>query len=406
MIGFLSRRNLVRQRARTLLCALGIAVSTALLYDMTLLSSGLRASLARVLKDVGYDLRVFPRGGLPFSSEAALPRGGALARELARDPGVTDALPLWATTVYFARAGGDARPVAAFALGLDPARQTLYAVTRGRPIAPVAAAGSGAGDPVPVVLNERIADSLHVAPGARLVAGTELESTSGRIARAWPVVVTGVARFHFDLRAQRSAAFRLADLQRLAGRDDDPAAFLLARLTPGATAWKVVARWTKAHPETDAYEVSSLLAHARGQLSYFQQFSRILGSVSLLVTFLLVLTLLTLSVNERQGEIAVLRALGLPRARVVALVLAEGAALGVLALAPGIALGAVASRGLDAILTSSPGIPTDLSFFVFTPGALAWTMILVVATSTVAGAYPAWLAARTNVVLTLHREVT
>ena len=50
MIAFLARRNLVRQRARTFLCALGLAVSTALLYDMALLASGLKASLAHVLE--------------------------------------------------------------------------------------------------------------------------------------------------------------------------------------------------------------------------------------------------------------------------------------------------------------------------------------------------------------------
>ena len=51
-------------------------------------------------------------------------------------------------------------------------------------------------------------------------------------------------------------------------------------------------------------------------------------------------------------------------------------------------------------------IKLDLSFFVFTPAALTRTAVLVLVTSTLAGAYPAWIAARTNVVLTLHREVT
>jgi hypothetical protein len=319
---------------------------------------------------------------------------------------VADALPLWATNVYFARDPAEPRPVAAVGLGLDPARQSLYAIVRGQPIAEPAPAPPATGAPVPVVLNERIADSLRVGPGAELFAGTEVDPTSGRIARPVSVRVAGVARFHFDLRTQRSAGFRLPDLVRLAGRTDDPAAFLLARLVPGARAYPVLSRWLALHPETDAYEVSVLLARARGQLSYFQQFSRILGTVSLLVTFLLVLTLLTLAVNERQGELAVLRALGLRRSRVVLLVLAEGAAMGALALVPGLAIGALASRGLDAILTSSPGIPVDLSFFVFTPAALARTVGLVLVTATVAGAYPAWLASRTNVALTLHREVT
>jgi putative ABC transport system permease protein len=413
MIAFLARRNLVRQRARTLLCALGIAVSTALLYDMQLLASGLRTSLGAVLKEVGFELRVFPRGSLPFSSEAVLPHGHALARQLAHVDGMADALPLWATTLYLARGDAAARPVAAFALGLDPARQTLYVIERGHAIAgpPDTAASAGAavvasGDTIPIVLNARLADSLRVGPGDVVLAGTVLDAQGGGIATPRALRVTGVARFRFDLRTQRSAALRVTDLARLAGRDDDPAAFLLGRLAPGASGSRAVARWRSLHPETDTYEVGEILAQVRGQLSYFQQFSRILGAVSLLVTFLLVLTLLTLSVNERQGELAVLRALGLPRGRVVALVLAEGAALGALALVPGVLLGGLAARGLDAILTSSPGIPADLSFFVFTPQALAFTVLLVLVTATVAGAYPAWLAAQTNVALTLHREVT
>ena len=110
--------------------------------------------------------------------------------------------------------------------------------------------------------------------------------------------------------------------------------------------------------------------------------------------------------NERQGEFAILRALGLPARRVVALVLVEGLALTVLAIAPGLAIGSVASLGLDAILRSSPGLPPDLSFFVFTPAALASTIALVLVTGTLAGAYPALLASRTDVVRTLHQEVT
>jgi len=56
--------------------------------------------------------------------------------------------------------------------------------------------------------------------------------------------------------------------------------------------------------------------------------------------------------------------------------------------------------------TPDPQFHLDLSFFVFTPQALLGTAVLVTLTATVAGAYPAWLAARTNVALTLHREVT
>jgi putative ABC transport system permease protein len=407
MIAFLARRNLTRQRSRTLLCALGLAATTALLYDMALLSSGLQASLTRVLAEIGYDLRVLPHGGLPFSSEAELPGGHALAADLEGIPGVADALPLWATTLYVQRPGVRGRPISAFTIGLEPERQTLYRITRGHAIAPrMVSGGPDVGEVLPIVLNQRLADSLGVQPGDTLAVSAGIDAASGGAARSARARVSGVAEFRFDLRTQRSAGMRPRDLAALAGRTDDPAAFLVGRLAPGAPAGPVVARWHTLHPETDIYEVSTMLNTVRGQLSYFQQFSLILGTVSLLVTFLLVLTLLTLSVNERQGEIAILRALGLRAERVVALVLVEGFALALLALGPGLLLGALASRGLDAILTASPGIPAGLSFFVFTPGALARTVVLVVVTATLAGIYPAWLASRTNVALTLHREVT
>ncbi len=381
----------MRHRARTFLTVLGLAVSTALLYDMALLSRGLKASLEAVLADVGYELRVLPVGSLPFSSEAALSGGRRLAAALDSLPGVAHAAPLWATTVYLARDRG--APVAAVAHGLDPGGPTLYRLERGT------AAG--------LVVNARVADSLRVEVGDTLLVGPELDLAGGGLARAERRVVTGVARVRFDLAAQRTVVLPLAELQELCGRSaDDPASFILGKLEPGAPAEPILRAFGERHPEADVYSVDELLAQVRGQLSYFQQFSRILGTVSLLVTFLLILTLLTLSVNERQGEFAILRALGLPARRVVALVLVEGLALTLLAIAPGLAIGGLASFGLDAILRSSPGLPPDLSFFVFTPAALVSTIALVLVTGTLAGAYPAFVASRTDVVRTLHQEVT
>jgi putative ABC transport system permease protein len=259
---------------------------------------------------------------------------------------------------------------------------------------------------LPIVLNARLADSLRVDVGDTLLATAALDAATGLLVRPVRVVVAARGDFRFDLADQRSASLALSDLQFLAGREDDPASFILGKLEPGADAGRVVRAFRALRPDVDVHSVAELLGDVRGQLSYFQQFSLILGTVSLLVTFLLILTLLTLSVNERQGEIAILRALGLPARRVVALVLVEGLALTALAIGPGLLIGSLASGGLDAILTSSPGLPGDLSFFAFTPTALLRTIGLVLVTGTLAGAYPALLAARTDVVRTLHQEVT
>ena len=179
MIRFLALRNLVRHRARTVLTVLGLAVSTALLYDMALLAGGLRASLDQVLGEIGYELRVLPKGGLPFATEAELPHGRALAARLDSLPGVAAALPLWAQALYLSKAGGPA--LSAFALGIDPERQTLYRVERG------AAPARTAPPRLPeLVVNARLADSLGVAPGDTLLATSGTGGAHGRGSRSSP----------------------------------------------------------------------------------------------------------------------------------------------------------------------------------------------------------------------------
>ena len=110
----------------------------------------------------------------------------------------------------------------------------------------------------------------------------------------------------------------------------------------------------------------------RTGFTYFQQISAVLTTVTLAFALLLITVLLTVSVNQRVGEIAALRALGLSRARVVADVLCESLLIvgfgGLLSLPLGFAL----AQGLDRILKDMPGIPSAMHFFVFQPQALAW----------------------------------
>jgi putative ABC transport system permease protein len=139
---------------------------------------------------------------------------------------------------------------------------------------------------------------------------------------------------------------------------------------------------------------------------YFRQLAYILGSISLLVTVLLVGTLLTITVNERLGEIATLRAIGVSRARVVQQVLAEGLALTLIGGGLGVVLGIATARYLDGILTSFPGLPAAISFFVPERTSLTRAGVVLLLTGALAGLYPAWLAARAPIAATLRAEAT
>ena len=121
------------------------------------------------------------------------------------------------------------------------------------------------------------------------------------------------------------------------------------------------------------------------RLSYFRQLAFILGTVSLVVGFLLVTTLVTVSVQERVGEMAVMRALGISRPHIAQQVMLEGLAISVLGTMLGLGLGLVTAEYLNGILRSFPGLPAAIDFFVFEPRAAWQSFGLLVATAVAAG---------------------
>ncbi len=143
----------------------------------------------------------------------------------------------------------------------------------------------------------------------------------------------------------------------------------------------------------------------RNGFAYFRQISIVLSSITVVFTFLLVATILTVSTNQRLGEIAALRALGIGRQRIATMLLWESVLIvgvGGLAALP---LGGLVAAGLDRILRQMPGVPDALHFFVFEPRAVGLHVLLLSATALVAALYPIWLTARLPIASTLRREV-
>jgi putative ABC transport system permease protein len=168
----------------------------------------------------------------------------------------------------------------------------------------------------------------------------------------------------------------------------------------------VATRLSAAFPRLEVNSVADLVRHFKQRLVYFRQLSYVLGGMSLIVTVLLIATLLTITVNERLGEIATLRAIGISQATVIRQVLVEGIALTVIGGLLGVVLGIATARYLDSILTSFPGLPAAFSFFVPRPESLATAGLVLFVTGSLAGLYPAWLAARSPIAATLRAEAT
>ena len=398
MSGLGGARNLLRHPLRTALAIAGIAVASAMLLDMVMLSGGIERSFERLLLARGFQYRLSPRGTLPFDTEATIPNVSAALAVLRRDPAVTAVTPVLGAAIFGRRRGDDSL-ITLFGYGFDPSTHALDELLRGRELVQ--------GDDAGILLGEPAARLLRAAPGDTITIVGRLDPQAAAPAVERRLAVRGIVRWIYDYRGQPSVGTTLPLMQQLAQvASDDRASLALVKVRDELANPATTARLRRLLPGVEVNGVADLVRHFRERLVYFRQLALILGSVSLIVTVLLVATLLTIAVNERLGEIATLRAIGVSRASVLREVIVEGFVLMVIGGALGTALGLVTARYLDAILTSFPGLPAAFSFFVPRPRPLALAGVVLLATGALAGLWPAWLAARAPIAETLRGEAT
>jgi putative ABC transport system permease protein len=387
----LAALSLRRHASRTLLAVLGVAVSAAMLLDMVMLATGMRQSFASLLGRNGFTIRVSPRGTLPFDTEATIGQARDATAAIGRIAGVTAVAPVLGTTIHVL---GGANPVTAFALGVDPAVQGDYQLLQGQH--PTASA-LVASDALLRATGATVGDTLDVAVGF----DPQLRTYTGRRR----VVVSGRARFTYLSANDRAAALQLASVQAMGGADrTDRVSLFMVRTAPNVDPEVARVAIERALPRVTALSTAGAVAEAEHRLSYFRQLAFILGAVSLIVGFLLVTTIVTVSVNERIGEIAIMRAIGVSRSHVVHQIVIEGIGLSLTGAAAGLILGVFTAKWLNSILRGFPGLPDAIDFFLFQPNSAFRALALLVASGIAAGIYPAWRAASLPISATLREE--
>ena len=371
---------------------LGVAIAAAMLLDMVMLATGMRESFRSLLLSRGFDIRLAPKGTLPFDTDATIPGVRAITAILRANPAIREISPVLGGSIHIAAGRRDIR---ATVLGIDPAVQGDYEMVSGRD---VTSADAMVGNQLLVDrLGARLGDTLEVATGY----DPETRAYSGNR----ELVLTGTVRFIYGAADQPGAAVRRETLESMGTRDRrDRASLFMVRLRKGADP-DSVRSWIETRlPNVSAISIATAIAQVDQRLSYFRQLALILGAVSMFVGFLLVTTLVTVSVNERAGEIAVMRAMGISRSHIVQQIVLEGVALSVVGAVIGLGLGLITARYLNAILSAFPGVPTAIDFFLFQPRA-AWSALgLLVASGIGAGIYPAWRAASLPIAESLRRE--
>ena len=391
MIVALATASLVRHRARTLLAVLGVAVAAAMLLDMVMLATGMRESFRQLLLSRGFELRLAPKGTLPFDTDATITGVSSIMSVLRSNPDVREISPVLGASIHVSIGGRD---VSASTLGINPAVQGDYELVSGRDVR----------SPDDIVVNSYFLQRLGARFGDTISVAVGYDPQTRTYSSQRKLVVTGLVKFIYGAARQSAAAVRRETLEAMNPARRDRASLFMVRVRKGADAEEVRDWIERKLPSVSAISIATAIAQVDQRLSYFRQLAFILGAVSLFVGFLLVTTLVTVSVNERAGEIAVMRAIGVARSHVVQQIVLEGVAISVIGAAVGLGLGLVTARYLNTILSAFPGLPMAIDFFLFQARAAWSALALLVVSGIGAGVYPAWRAASLPIAESLRRE--
>ena len=384
--------SLRRHATRTLLAVLGVAVAAAMLLDMVMMSTGLRESFRQLLLSRGFQLRLAPKGTLPFDTDATIENTSRILATLRANPEIITVSAVLGGTIHIPING---RVVTSSALGIDPRVQGDYELLSGKdPLGPDELV---ANDDFYKATGAKVGDTLEVATGydpqLRTYAGTRR------------LVLTGRVRFLYGAANQLASAMQLTTLQEMGDPDRaDDASLFMIKVKDDSQVEKIRTWAWRTIPGISAISTASALVQVDQRLSYFRQLAIILGTVSLFVGFLLVTTLMTVSVNERVGEITVMRALGVSRLHVVQQIVLEGIFITIAGAIGGLGLGLATARYLNSILSSFPGLPIAIDFFLFQPVAVWTSLGLLTLSGIAAGVYPSLRASSLPIATTLRQE--
>jgi putative ABC transport system permease protein len=392
MILKLAWSSLWRHSTRTLLAILGVAVAAAMLLDMVMMSSGLRESFRELLLSRGFQLRLAPKGTLPFDTDATIENVSGIIAKLRMNPEIGTISPVLGATIHVPIRE---TVITSATLGVNPLVQGDYELEAGRdPL-----------KPDEIAVNQEFMRATGVAIGDTIEVATGYNPQLRTYSGTRNLIISGRARFLYGAANQLATAMQITTLQEMSGpsRRDDASLFMIKVRDDSKV--EAVRQWVHRQiPDVSAISIETALAEVDQRLSYFRQLALILGSVSLFVGFLLVTTLVTVSVNERIGEITVMRALGVSRSHVVQQIVLEGIVITLAGAIAGLGLGLITARYLNGILASFPGLPVAIDFFLFQPKA-AWSALGLLSLSGIAaGVYPSFRAASLPIATTLREE--
>lgn len=374
----IARRNITRAKARSALAAATILIGVVAIgtigaggaaFKQSQLQSIQEQGATNVFVSPGFDKseRYFDREDIRAIEETVGPAGVVATRSAPREV-VDRAGRRESASVTFIE---DVRPLYDVAVGEIPSNWRREAV-----------------------VSASFADERGLAPGDRITLVRERDTDVGPVEteRTYRVVAVlaetqafGASEVYLPI---EQAEVRRYSQVRVTTQSVEAAA---------AAATTLRERFNDRKDRLLVFELTSLVRLLATIVDGINLFLTGLGSLSLLVAGVSITNTMLMAVLKRREEIGVLRAVGYTRRDVVRVLLVEAAMLGTVGAVVGGALSLLVVLAVNAVFLGDP--------FAFTAESVGYLIAAVgfgIVTSLVAGAYPAWRAARERPVETLQ----
>ncbi len=378
VIRLVAWRTLSRDRMRSLITILGVALGVAVVLAIRLANDGVLESFRKSLDHVVGKSRLQVTAGEAGFDETLL-------TGIAETPGVVRAVPVIQATTGVEGLPGEVLLV----LGVDVLADAGIREYRG-PTLDVVDPLQLLTEPDAILLTERfaLAHGLGVGSAIRLLTpgGTTAFVIRGLLADRgaartmdgqFAVLDIAAAQLHFGKLGRLDRVDLLLDERA----DPDQVATVLRRHLP---------------PEVTAERPEARNAQVEQMLASFQLNLFVLSLIGLFVGMFLVYNTMSVSVVRQRRQIGILRGLGVSRDQILLAVAAEGAVIGLMGSALGVGLGVILARATLGAVSQ-----TVSSLYAFVrPGELplsaaliAQVILLGCGTSVVASLLPALEAA-------------
>lgn len=403
----LALRNLARNRRRTFLTAMIISLSlSALVLTDGVISAMADTMVRSATRLYGGDAQVHQRDYLAAHDEAdSFGQVPALLQQLDASELVEAATP---RALAFGMVSSSASNRAVQVMGIDPQREARVSklesvVIEGRYL-------DADGAESQLLIGWRLADLLEAQLGDRIVLS--VHNQIDETAEQQLFRVSGIFRFNTRELDENAAFIVLPRAQQMLGIGDQvhEVAFNLRQASlAGQSDLPLFAELSNADRVAEGWP--QLMPQLDGMLQMTRYSTVIVGVILFVLAALGVINGLFMSIYERTWEFGVLLAIGTRRARLFALILAEGLLLGIGAIVIGLVIGVlvtwlVAQVGIDYGGMEVAGVAlNEVIRPSLNPGQLIVLPVWVLALTLLACLYPAAHAARIVPAQALHKSL-